>query len=287
MHFLSGCSNQKLTHKETVTKYYNAFNSSDYNKIKTLINDSITIIEGDYVMPFTHDSFYEHFKWDSIFKPSYEVVEIKEKNNQIIASVAANSLRYEFLKNNPLTCHYKISFNSGKISKIETLECNGADWDIWQRQRDSLVSWINKKHPKLDGFIHDLTMNGAINYLKAIELHKNIKTAKNQTQMELIVLSNYGAEEKIISDSTSIDQITKTMKNLNWNKFHQVILSTDNNNWIEVGGSLYEDGLSSMYEENGKQFIINKPPSSIDHMIEILISYFNEDGEFKKENRYE
>ena len=287
LHFLTGCSDQKFTHQETVTKYYNAFNSSDYNKIKILINDSITIIEGDYVMPFTHDSFYKHFKWDSIFKSSYEIVEIKEKNNHIIASVSQKCARNEFLKNNPLTCTYKISFNSGKISKIETFECIDADWNIWQRERDSLVSWINKNHPKLDGFIHDLTMNGAINYLKAIELYKNRKTTKIQTQMELMVLSNYGAEEKIISDSTSIDQIKKTMKNLNWNKFHQVVLSTDNNNWIEVGGSLNEDGLSSMYEENGNQFIINKPPSSIDHMIEILISYFNEDGKFKTENIYE
>lgn len=117
---------------------------------------------------------------------------------------------------------------------------------------------------------------------------KNKKTSKeNSTKMELMVLSNYGGEEKKISDSTSIIQIKNTMNELDWNNFHQVILSTDNSNWIEVGGNLNEDGLSSMYEENGKQFIINEPPSSVEHMTEILISYFNRDGKFKKENKFE
>tara|TARA_R110001606_G_scaffold278147_4_gene426380 strand:+ start:284 stop:697 length:414 start_codon:yes stop_codon:yes gene_type:complete len=116
---------------------------------------------------------------------------------------------------------------------------------------------------------------------------KNKTTKQNQTKMELMLLSNYGAEEKIISDSTTIKQIKNTMNELDWNNFHQVILSTDNSNWIEVGGNLNEDGLSSMYEENGKQFIINEPPSSVEHMTKILISYFNGDGKYKKENKFE
>jgi len=117
---------------------------------------------------------------------------------------------------------------------------------------------------------------------------KKNKTAKqNQTKMELMLLSNYGAEEKKISDSTTIEQIKSTMNELDWNNFHQVILSSDNTNWIEVGGNLNEDGLSSMYEEDGKQFIINEPPSSVEHMTEILISYFNGDGKYKKENKFE
>lgn len=171
--FLTGCYNQKLTHQETVTKYYNARDVGNYNELKKLINDSITITAGDYVMPYNHDSFYKQFKWDSIFKPTYEIVELEEKNNQIIASVALNSVRNEFLKNNSMTCQYRISFNSKKISKIEELDCHGADWNTWQKERDSLVSWIKKNHPELDGFIRDITMNGALNYLKAIELYEN------------------------------------------------------------------------------------------------------------------
>lgn len=74
-------------------------------------------------------------------------------------------------------CQVKISFTSGKISKLEELECIGVDWNIWRKERDSLVSWVNKNHPELDGFINDMTMNGSINYLKAIDLNITYKNA--------------------------------------------------------------------------------------------------------------
>ena len=126
-------------------------------------------------MPYNLDSYYEEFKWDSIFRTSYKIVELIEEDDWVMATVVSNSIKYEFLKNNPLTCQYRISFNSDKISKIESLECLGVNWDIWQEQKDTLVSWIDKNHPKLDGFIHDMTMNGALNYLKAIALYKEEK----------------------------------------------------------------------------------------------------------------
>jgi len=168
---VTGCKNQKLTPRHVVTQYYTAFDMGNYNKIKTLLHDTITISAGNYVTPYTHSSFYEFFKWDSIFRTSYEIVELEEKNNQIIATIASESVRYEFLKNNPLTCQFTISFNSGKISRIDSGECTGADWNIWEKERDSLVNWIKKNNPKLDGFINDMTMDGAINYLKAIEVY--------------------------------------------------------------------------------------------------------------------
>lgn len=196
-----GCNNHKLNHQETVKEYYNAFDSGNYTQIRALINDTITITAGDYVTRYTHESFHEFFKWDSIFKPSYEIVELKEKDNHIVATIASKSLRYEFLKNNPLTCQFKIFFNSGKILKIESWECLGADWSIWQKERDSLVHWISKNNPNLDGFIHDMTMDGATNYLKAIELYK---TGTNQSVYEMwnsFIESNPGFKEEDIPES--------------------------------------------------------------------------------------
>ncbi len=81
-------------------------------------------------------------------------------------------MRNEFLKNPYMTCEYRISFMSGKISKIEELDCINVNWSIWQKERDSLVSWINKSHPELSGFVNNMTMKGSINYLKAIELYE-------------------------------------------------------------------------------------------------------------------
>ena len=160
-----------------VNNYYKAFNNSDYNEIKSLITDSITITEGSYVMSYTKKSFNNHFKWDSIFKPTYKVKALKELNDEIIVKIEVNSLRLEFLKNNPMTCEYKISFESDKLTKFENLDCIGVNWAIWEKERDSLIDWISTHHSELDGFIHDLTISGAKNYLKAISLYENNKKA--------------------------------------------------------------------------------------------------------------
>ncbi len=172
---ITSCT-EKNEKTEQIINYYEGFKNSDYNQIKRTISDSLTIIEGDYTMAFTPKSYHEQFKWDSVFKPVYKVISLENQNTMIIATVSVNSLKFEFLENNPLTCRHKFYFSSEKISKIENIDCIDADWKIWQSKRDSLVDWIKFNHPKLDGFIHDLSMKGAIHYLNAIELYENRET---------------------------------------------------------------------------------------------------------------
>lgn len=169
---IASCTERKSTESEQIIEYYKGFKNSDYSQIKETLSDSITIIGGDYIMGFTSESFYNQFKWDSVFKPEYTLVSIVNENEQVIATVSVSSLRYEFLKNNPLTYKDAFYFKSGKINKIETIEFIDANWETWQKERDSLVKWVKFNHPELDGFIHDLSMEGAIDYLKAIELYK-------------------------------------------------------------------------------------------------------------------
>ncbi len=171
--FVIGCKDQKLTPQNIVNQYYSARNIGNYKLLKNTIADSITVTAGDFVMPYNRTSFYEQFKWDSIFKPSYDIIELKEQNNQIIAVVSINSMKHEFLKNSFMTCEYKISFTNDKISKIEELACPEADWKIWETNVSILVNWIHENHPELDGFIQDLTMQGAKDYMKAIELYRH------------------------------------------------------------------------------------------------------------------
>ena len=170
--FLVGCGQNHLSHMQVTSNYFNARNAMDFEEIKATISDSIIITEGDYVMPYTHHSFYEVFKWDSVFQTTYEIIDLKEINDQIIATVALNSIRNKFLKNEPMTCQFKLSFIAKKISKIESLDCEDADWEVWQKGVNELVIWIDANHPDLNGFIHDMTMYGAQNYLKAIELYE-------------------------------------------------------------------------------------------------------------------
>ena len=97
---------------------------------------------------------------------------MENKDEQIVATVSVNSPRFELLKNNPLTCKHRFHFKSGKIIKIENLECIDANWDVWEKERDTLVKWIKDNHPELEGFIHDLSMKGAKDYMTAIALYK-------------------------------------------------------------------------------------------------------------------
>ncbi|MDF4201747.1 hypothetical protein PXD56_02190 [Maribacter sp. SA7] len=169
---VTSCSTQNHSQKNVITNYYKAFDTGEFNKIKEVIHDSLTKISGDYVMPFDKNSFYEFYKWDSIFKPSYEVLELTEDGDDIIATITQKNLRNAFLKNNPLKLNVKISFTAGKITKLEELDYIDVNWDTWNQRKDSLVSFVKIKHPKLDGFVNDMTMKGAINYLKAIELYR-------------------------------------------------------------------------------------------------------------------
>jgi hypothetical protein len=113
------------------------------------------------------------------------------------------------------------------------------------------------------------------------------KTTKKESQMKLWTLSDYGKIENVISISTNLIDIERTMDELNWNKFHQVILEKPNGDLMEVGGSLIEDGLSVIYIEEGKEFIISKPPTSVSEMTNLLKMYYKGDKAYKTKYKYE
>lgn len=167
------CNQNRLSQKQVVEIYFNARNAKDFNQIENVINDSITIVEGDYVIRYSKESFYEIFRWDSIFQTSYKIVDLDIMSNQIVASIRMNSIRHDFLQNSQMNCAFQISFIADKISKIEILDCKNVDWNIWQKCVNTLVKWTAKNHPELDGFIHDMTMEGAKKYMKAIKLYND------------------------------------------------------------------------------------------------------------------
>lgn len=67
-----------------------------------------------------------------VFQSPYDIVEIQEVDKQIIVSTALNSIHNVFLQDNKMTCKLKLSFESAKISKIESLDCENADWGMLQ-----------------------------------------------------------------------------------------------------------------------------------------------------------
>jgi len=186
---LLGCAKDRPSKLHITTEYYKAMDSRNFEAVKPLLYDTITTVTGEFVTNYTHNTYYELFKWDSVFNTTYEIVEMAEEQDEIIVTVASSSLRYEFLKNNPLTSIYKISFKADQISAIEVMDYIGADWNVWEVERDSLVSWTKSNHPELDGFIYDLSIQGAINYLRAMELYENRGASKLEFNLVLRVLA--------------------------------------------------------------------------------------------------
>lgn len=170
-----GCAEKTSTPTEQITAYYLGFQNSDYTQIKRTLSDSLISIEGDYRMAYSRESFYEKFKWDSVFTPDYTLVSIENLDEKTVATVTMRSPKLEFLHNNPMTCSYTFHFKKGKIAEIKNLDCPTTNWELWEKEVNALVAWIAMNHPELDGFINDLTMQGALNYMKAITLYKNRK----------------------------------------------------------------------------------------------------------------
>ena len=168
----AACTQAPRTKMDTVNIYYEGLNASDFEQVKSVVADSFVISSGDYKTLYLEESHYTFFKWDSVFSPTYNIQQVEEVGELLKATVLSKSLRYAFLKHNPLTCEMTFSFKADTISKLDVGECMDAEWDIWEAQRDSLVAWIDNHHPELTGFVHDLTQKGAENYIIAIELYE-------------------------------------------------------------------------------------------------------------------
>ncbi|SFR32279.1 hypothetical protein SAMN04490243_0458 [Robiginitalea myxolifaciens] len=178
--FLFACSSGTADHKTQVEEYFAALNIGSIDRARAVISDTLTISEGDFSTDFYGEVYYEHFRWDSIFQPGYEILEMQEEGDEIVAMVASRSVRYEFLRNNPLSCERRIYFKDGKIRNIAIGECPSADWETWEARRDSLVRWVARNHQELDGFINDLSMQGAQNYMQAMEFYENAAAGVTQ-----------------------------------------------------------------------------------------------------------
>jgi len=122
-------------------------------------------------MPYSRKGFYEFFKWDSVFKPTYKLIDLKVEDDYIISTVSQSNIRNQFLHNNPLTFEQKTQFKANKIHKVETIDYIDVNWQTWETEKVKLINWIKKNHPELDGCVNDMTMKGAKNYVKAIEVY--------------------------------------------------------------------------------------------------------------------
>ena len=173
--FFSSCDVKQPSQKDLVSTYYRGLQESDFRLVKSVIADSLTLVEGDYVMQYSRVGFYRHFQWDSVFKPVYKVVSLNDVDGQMVSTISVSSPKFKFLMNDTLVSKHEFTFESGKIRHIENKGFIDADWKLWNQQKDTLVNWVKVNRRKLDGLIQDMTKQGAVNYMTAIEQYQKSK----------------------------------------------------------------------------------------------------------------
>ena len=176
--FLSCRSSEKEVDTLKIAKtYYAALNHSDASEIRALLADSLLTKETEYnyEQTFSRRGYSEWLKWDSVFDPTYEILEIEQENGVVKASVSKMDKRIAFLHKEPIVTHQVIRFDGDKIVSIETTQYLVFNDSVFVQNRDDLLNWIDTNHPELNGFINDQTAYGGMRYLKAIELYSNKK----------------------------------------------------------------------------------------------------------------
>jgi len=157
-----------------VKDFYKGLNNDDFESISNLISDNIRITEGTYNLTNSKASFYTQFQWDSVFTPQYEIVEISDYEYGIEATISKECQRILFLMDTAMVYKVKINFRDDKIIRMNTEEYISLDFNKWQNNLDELLEWMKEDHPELIGSQNDLTLAGAQNYLKAINLFKEL-----------------------------------------------------------------------------------------------------------------
>jgi len=173
---ITSCKNseKELDKLEIAKKYYVSINNSNPSETTELITESFTTIDDGFEQKYNGNEYAEWVKWDSVFQPTYEILEIGQENGTVKAKISKIDKRISFLHHEPIITDEIIQFEGNKIKEINRTSAS-FNVDKFVKNRDELVNWITKNHPELNGFLNDQTKSGGMNYLKAIELYKSKK----------------------------------------------------------------------------------------------------------------
>lgn len=82
-----------------------------------------------------------------------------------------------------------------------------------------------------------------------------------------------------VTATPDADIVEKTVREQPWKSITFVALRQDDNNWIEVSGSLDpSDGLSARVSEDGVESISSEAPETLDLCISLMLSYLRGDN---------
>lgn len=157
-------------HEVIVREYFKNLNNSNFSKISAFLHDSVITLEGEFVISKNKPEVYTIFQWDSVFAPVYDIKNIHGVDQNIEVTLSKECDRIRFLHDSAIIYRSLFEFQGDQIITISTVENLVFDVQKWSSRRDTLVNWIDQNHPELSGFIYDQTIQGANDYLQAIEL---------------------------------------------------------------------------------------------------------------------
>ena len=121
---LISCKNseKEIDKLEIAKRYYAILDKSNVSEIATLLTDSLLTkeTEYDYEQTFSKKEYVEWLEWDSIFEPTYKILEIEQENGTVKAKISKTDKRISFLHNEPIVTTQIIHFDNDKITSIET-----------------------------------------------------------------------------------------------------------------------------------------------------------------------
>ncbi len=185
--FCWSCANvREETKIEQVQSYIAALNQSNYNKIVSFFGDSIHLDELDYKSAFSKKAYRDLFQWDSVFQPSYQILDIQLKNDSVFARISKEGKRIRFLNEAPSVTQEVFTFTSNKIDRIAITSYDHFNHKKWDSNRTTLVNWVAAHHPELNGFLYDQSISGASRFAAAIDMYQ--KKRNTSSVPSLIVL---------------------------------------------------------------------------------------------------
>ncbi len=167
------CSPSLSEEEQLAHDFYDALNRSDFAAITQMQYDSVRVKEGSYNSRYSLQEYVNWLQWDSVFHPTYKILDLKTDADGVEMTVSKVDERIQFLNGGPMVSKERLRFKEGKIYELEILELVAFDNKGWETKREQLVGWVDQNHPELSGFIFDQSLQGGLNYKKALALFQN------------------------------------------------------------------------------------------------------------------
>ena len=92
-------TDKKPSKLEIAKEYYKALDDSNTSQMLTLLGDTIVIREtpDNYEERFSQKEYKQWMEWDSVFSPTYTVLEISQEYETVTAKISKIDKRISFL----------------------------------------------------------------------------------------------------------------------------------------------------------------------------------------------